>query len=125
VRAALPPGVKQIFGRADSGSYYREAVEGYEEFNAQLAISARKASRLVEQLRTAEWKPSTDAGWECEFRYQPEGWRAEAGNSGDAALALINLAWSSAAVRVVARLQDLLERRQRSSHERSRACDGN
>jgi len=39
-------------------------------------ISARKTPRLVEQLRQAEWKPSpkTDAGWECEFRYQPEEW---------------------------------------------------
>jgi hypothetical protein len=40
-------------------------------------ISARKTSRLVEQLRQAEWKPSkkTDAEWECEFLYQPEGWK--------------------------------------------------
>jgi hypothetical protein len=40
-------------------------------------ISARKTFRLVEQLRQAEWKPSkkTDAGWECEFSYQPDGWK--------------------------------------------------
>jgi hypothetical protein len=40
-------------------------------------ISARKTARLVEQLCQAEWKPSpkTDAGWECEFRYQPDGWK--------------------------------------------------
>jgi hypothetical protein len=33
----------------------------------------------VEQLRQAEWQPSkkTDAGWECEFRYQPDGWKQE------------------------------------------------
>jgi len=32
---------------------------------------------MVEQLRQTEWKPSqkTDAEWECEFRYQPEGWK--------------------------------------------------
>jgi Transposase DDE domain group 1 len=77
VCTALPPGVKQIFGRVDSGFYCREAVEAYEEFNARFVISARKTSRLVEQLRQAEWKPSkkTDAGWECEFLYQPEGWK--------------------------------------------------
>jgi len=77
VCAALPPGVKQIFGRADSGFYCREAVETYEEFNARFVISARKTSRLVERLRQAEWQPSpkTDAGWECEFRYQPDGWK--------------------------------------------------
>jgi hypothetical protein len=28
VGAAMPPGVKQIYGRADSGFYCREAVEG-------------------------------------------------------------------------------------------------
>jgi len=79
VHAALPPGVKRIFGRADSGFYCREAVEAYEEFHAQFVISARKTSRMVEQLRQTEWKPSpkTDAAWECEFRYQPEGWKKE------------------------------------------------
>ena len=79
VCAALPPGVKQIYGRADSGFYCREAVEAYEECDARFVISARKTSRLVEQLRQAEWKPSpkTDADAECEFRYQPEGWSRE------------------------------------------------
>jgi hypothetical protein len=74
--AAVPPGVKQIYGRADSGFYCREGVEGYEECDVRFAISARKTSRLVEELRQAEWKPSpkTDGDAECEFRYQPEGW---------------------------------------------------
>src|ERR1700736_4557612 len=77
VRAALPPGVKQIYGRSDSGFYCKEAVEAYEEGTARFVISARKTSRLVEQLRQAEWKPSqkTDSEWECEFRNQPEGWK--------------------------------------------------
>jgi hypothetical protein len=76
VGAALPPGVKQIYGRADSGFYCREAVEGYEQLHARFVICARKTARLVEELRQAEWKPSrkTDADAECEFRYQPEGW---------------------------------------------------
>src|SRR5450759_2822021 len=76
VCAALPSCVKQIFGRADSGFYCGEAVEAYEECNARFVISARKTARLVAQLNRAEWKPSpkTDAGWECEFWYQPEGW---------------------------------------------------
>ena len=79
VRAALPPNLKEICGRSDSGFYCKEAVEGYEEFNCRFVISARKTSRLVEQLRQAEWKKSTktDAEWECEFRYQPEGWNKE------------------------------------------------
>jgi hypothetical protein len=74
--AALPPGVKRIFGRVDSGFYCRDAVEAYEGCHVQFVISARKTSRLVEQLRQAEWKPSpkTDADAQCEFRYQPEGW---------------------------------------------------
>jgi hypothetical protein len=76
VRAALPPGVRQIYGRADSGFYCREAVEAYEACHARFVICARKTPRLLEQLRQAEWKPSpnTDADAECEFRYQPEGW---------------------------------------------------
>lgn len=76
VGAALPPDVKQIYGRADSGFYCREAIEGYQELNAHFVISARKTPRLVEELRQAEWKPSpkTDADAQCEFRYQPEGW---------------------------------------------------
>jgi hypothetical protein len=61
----LPSGVKQILGRADSGFYCWEAVEAYQACKAQFVISARKTSRLVEQLRQAEWKPSkqTDAEW--------------------------------------------------------------
>jgi hypothetical protein len=76
VHAALPPGVKQIYGRADSGFYCQDAVEAYEEFHARFVICARKTSRLVEQLRQAKWQPSpkTDADAECEFDYQPEGW---------------------------------------------------
>jgi hypothetical protein len=79
VCAALPSCVKQIFGRADSGFYCREAVEAYEECNARFVICARKTARLVDQLRQAAWRPSnkTDAGWECEFRYQPDGWKKE------------------------------------------------
>jgi len=79
VHAALPPGVKEIYGRADSGLYCREAVEAYEEINARFVISARKTSRLVERLRQAEWQPSpqTDGDAECEFRYQPDGWKGE------------------------------------------------
>ena len=76
VQAALPPGVKQICGRADSGFYCQDAVEAYEEFDARFVICARKTARLVEQLRQAEWQrsPKTDAEAECEFRYQPDGW---------------------------------------------------
>jgi hypothetical protein len=35
-----------------------------------------QTSRLVEELRQAEWKPSpkTDGDAECEFRYRPDGW---------------------------------------------------
>jgi len=76
VRAALPPGVKRIYGRADSGFYCREAVEAYEEIDARFVICARKTARLVEELRQAKWKPSpkTDSDAQCEFLYQPDGW---------------------------------------------------
>src|SRR5260370_4244706 len=73
VCAALPPCVKQIYGRADSGFYCRQAVEAYEECAAQFVICARKTSRLVEQLRQVEWtlSPKTDASAGSEFYYQP------------------------------------------------------
>ncbi len=79
VLAVLPPGVKQVFGRADSGFYCWEAVEAYGRANCRFVIVARKTSRLVTQLHQAEWKPSpeTDAEAECEFRYQPRGWKQE------------------------------------------------
>jgi len=50
--------VKQIYGRADSGFYCRDAVEAYEECKVRFVISARKTSRLVELLQQAKWKPS-------------------------------------------------------------------
>jgi Transposase DDE domain group 1 len=75
VFAALPA-VKTIYARADSGFYCWEAVEAYQSRGAQFIISARKTSRLVEELKAAVWQgsPRTDADGQCEFRYQPEGW---------------------------------------------------
>jgi hypothetical protein len=76
VEKSLPPGVKRVYARADSGFYCREAIEAYEKKNWHYIVVARKTSRLVEQLRVAEWKssPRTDADEQCEFYYQPEGW---------------------------------------------------
>jgi hypothetical protein len=76
VFAALPPQVKIIYARADSGFYCAEAVAAYETKGVQFIVSARKTSRLVEELKAADWKrsPRTDADGQCEFRYQPEGW---------------------------------------------------
>src|SRR5437899_10319180 len=53
-----------------------EAVEAYERAGCWFIVVARKTSRLVEELKRAEWKPSpkTDADAECEFLYQPDGW---------------------------------------------------
>jgi hypothetical protein len=76
VFAALPPQVKTIYARADSGFYCWEAVEAYEHKGVQFIISARKTSRLLNELKAADWKPSrrTDADGQCELYYQPEGW---------------------------------------------------
>jgi hypothetical protein len=76
VIAALPKGIQKIFARADSGFYCSEAVQAYQKAKAHFIIVARKTSRLLEQLQTADWKPSpkTDADEQCEFRYQPQGW---------------------------------------------------
>jgi hypothetical protein len=76
VFASLPPAVKKIYARADSGFYCGEAVAAYQSRGVQFIISARKTSRLVEELKAAVWQgsPRTDADGQCEFRYQPEGW---------------------------------------------------
>ena len=76
VFAGLPPSVEAIYARADSGFYCAEAVEAYEKASVQFIISARKTSRLVDELKAADWKrsPQTDADGQCEFRYQPDGW---------------------------------------------------
>jgi hypothetical protein len=76
VIAALPQVIEKISARADSGFYCWEAVEAYQKAKVRFILVARKTSRLLEQLRTAKWKPSpkTDADQQCEFRYQPEGW---------------------------------------------------
>jgi hypothetical protein len=76
VSEGLPAGVKTVLARADSGFYCWEAVEAYEKKNWQFIVVARKTSRLVDELKAAEWKrsPRTDADGQCEFRYQPEGW---------------------------------------------------
>lgn len=76
VFAALPAQVKAIQARADSGFYCGEAVEAYQNRGVQFIVSARKTSRLVDELKAADWKrsPRTDADGQCEFRYQPEGW---------------------------------------------------
>jgi hypothetical protein len=75
--AALPTGIRDIAARADSGFYCAEAVEAYEEGNCAFVIVARKTSRLVEELERADWKPSpkTDGDEQCEFVYQPDGWK--------------------------------------------------
>ncbi|MGB7904397.1 MAG: IS1380 family transposase, partial [Steroidobacteraceae bacterium] len=76
VFSALPPSVKTVYARADSGFYCWEAVAAYTSQQVHFVISARKTPRLVEQLQAARWtgSPRTDADGQCEFRYQPEGW---------------------------------------------------
>ena len=76
VFAAVPKSADTIYARADSGFYCNEAVEAYEKAGARFILSARKTSRLVEELKAAQWtgSPKTDADGQCEFRYQPEGW---------------------------------------------------
>ncbi|MBL8293998.1 MAG: IS1380 family transposase [Bryobacterales bacterium] len=76
VFAALPKGIETMCARADSGFYCAEAVQAYAKAGVQFILSARKTSRLIDELRAAQWtgSPKTDADGQCEFRYQPEGW---------------------------------------------------
>ena len=72
----LPKTVKKIRARADAGFYCWKAVEAYTEAGCEFVLVARKTPRLVEELQAATWKRSkdTDADFECEFAYRPEGW---------------------------------------------------
>jgi len=76
VHAALPPAVKTVYGRADSGFYCWEAVQAYEKRNWRFIVVARKTARLIDELKAADWErsPRTDADGQCEFFYQPDGW---------------------------------------------------
>ena len=76
VMASLPPAVNTVYARADSGFYCWEAIEAYQDRGVQFIVSARKTSRLVDELKAADWKrsPRTDADGQCEFLYQPQGW---------------------------------------------------
>ena len=76
VFSALPQGVETVYARADSGFYCAEAVEAYRKAGVKFIVSARKTSRLIDELKAADWtgSPKTDADGQCEFRYRPEGW---------------------------------------------------
>ena len=54
---ALPGTVKTIYARADSGFYCWEAVAAYTHRQVQFIISARKTSRLVDELKAGECPP--------------------------------------------------------------------
>ncbi len=76
---ALPKTVETCRARADSGFYYWDAVKAYTEWRCDFVIVARKTDRLLGELQAAEWRSSsqTDADFECQFSYQPEGWERE------------------------------------------------
>jgi hypothetical protein len=79
VMETLPKTVEVIRARADATFYCWKAVKAYAYWNCELVIVARKTERLLGELQAAEWQPSpdTDADFECQFRYRPEGWDRE------------------------------------------------
>jgi hypothetical protein len=76
---SLPKSVETVRARADSGFYCWEAVKAYSAQKVEFVIVARKTTRLLGELQAACWKrsPHTDADFECEFSYRPEGWARE------------------------------------------------
>ena len=76
---ALPKTVETLRARADSGFYCWNAVKAYTELKCEFVIVARKTERLLGELQAAAWRrsPHTDADFECQFSYQPEGWERE------------------------------------------------
>ncbi len=79
VMDTLPKTVETFRARADAGFYCWEAVKAYTDLSCEFVIVARKTDRLLGELQAAEWQPSphTDADFECQFSYQPEGWERE------------------------------------------------
>ncbi len=75
----LPNTVETLRARADSGFYCWEAVKAYTNLKCEFVIVARKTERLLSELQVATWRrsPHTDADFECQFSYQPEGWDRE------------------------------------------------
>ena len=75
----LPKTVDTLRARADSGFYCWNAVKAYTELKCEFVIVARKTERLLGELQAAAWRrsPHTDADFECQFSYQPEGWERE------------------------------------------------
>jgi hypothetical protein len=75
----LPAGIERKRARADSGFYCWEAVKAYHSLGCGFVVVAPKTTRLVDELRAAKRHHSrhTDADFECEFSYQPEGWDGE------------------------------------------------
>jgi hypothetical protein len=68
--------VKEVVGRADSGFYCKQVVEGIEGLGKRYSyiISADKTTALVRQLEAASWKKWAGTGGVCEFWYEPTGW---------------------------------------------------
>ena len=83
VTETLPKTVEILRARADAGFYCWEAVKTYSDWNCEFVIVARKTERflgeLQGELQAADWQPSprTDADFECQFSYWPEGWDRE------------------------------------------------
>lgn len=75
----LPKTVETLRARADSGFYCWNAVKAYTELKCEFVIVARKTDRLLGELQAAAWRrsPGTDANFECQFSYRPEGWERE------------------------------------------------
>ncbi|MBZ2184885.1 MAG: transposase [Bryobacter sp.] len=75
----LPNTVETVRARADAGFYCWEAVRAYTHLKCEFVIVARKTERLLSELQAAPWRrsPHTDADFECQFSYQPEGWEKE------------------------------------------------
>ena len=71
----LPNTVETVRARADAGFYCWEAVRAYTHLKCEFVIVARKTERLLSELQAAAWRrsPHTDADFECQFSYQPEG----------------------------------------------------
>ena len=73
---SVPGSVREVVGRADSGFYCKEVVEGIEALGDRYSyiIAADKTTALVRELEAASWKKWAGTGGVCEFWYEPRDW---------------------------------------------------
>jgi hypothetical protein len=71
----LPPHVKYVISRMDSGFYCKEAVEKHEQYGIHYTIAVKKHAPIQQEIVKVKWKKSKISDGIAEFWYQPGSWK--------------------------------------------------